>query len=635
MIQDKQAYEKIFTRALQAGKKRDYKKAVVLLESLAIQDVSEKPEVLLYLARSYHSLSQYALSVSSLNAYLSLKENDGDGWFFLGRSYLAMSSFPMAIDCLKKSLEYKPDSATTLGLLGTAYFKSGKNSRALEVFKTALYQEPDNEKLNQAYQNALFIEAIKTYNALNLDLAQRMFEFCIANGMDAVLPHLYRAHCLREKGSLQESLSEYRTAANLSPDDPSLHWYVLSILTMMGKGQEAQSLLKDLSNRFPNFDFELQNGDNKQRNAIEIIKNALLEENWKGAIESGRMYIQIFSSDAVVHCFMGEACRNIGKYGDAVNHFKKARSLDPKYSAYRYGLIMSYLSMEDWDNLNTELHRKDTQSALDEDTIMYYSVICDAQTEKDPKKVLDSVQKVYLKNPRDLLMMGILASQYMKVELPEFAQTWLKKLIETDPDDELRYVQLIECYEILNKKRDLNTLYKQYLEKWPANTVIRKKYIRMLTVLKKWKLAANNIELLLPYSSHQDTLTKNLASFRRRAGQYSQSAILYRSILQQDPSDRHIMQRYVFCLVKLSMNVQALRFIQLWHKTYTLDADGALIEASLLLQAKDREKALDILRLAFRKYPSDTRISKKIAKVYEKMGVIDMARQFDPSIIKK
>ena len=62
---NREEYERVFVRAIEAGRKREYKKAAALLESLAIQGVSEKPEVLLYLARSYHALNQYALSVSS------------------------------------------------------------------------------------------------------------------------------------------------------------------------------------------------------------------------------------------------------------------------------------------------------------------------------------------------------------------------------------------------------------------------------------------------------------------------------------------------------------------------------------------------------------------------------------------
>ncbi len=634
MVHKREEFEKVFALAVDAGRKRDYKKAVTLLESLAIQDVSEKPEVLLYLARSYHALEQYALSVSSLNAYIRLCQKDPDGWFFLGRSYLAMSSFSLAVSCLQKSLELKPNSATTLGLLGTAFFKSGKNTQALEVFKKALYLDPDDERLNQAYQNSLFVEAIKTYNAGNIDLSLRMFEFCIANGMEAVLPHLYHAHCLREKGSLAEALAEYKITTSLSPSDPSLYLYELSVLIMMGKNDEVRSLISLLSKKFPDFDFSVSQGDNKQIQSIDIIRNALLEENWKGAVEAGRMYCKVFGSDAVVHCFMGEACRNLGKYTEAVNHFTKARSLDAKYPAYRYGLLMTYLSMEDWQKLSDELHRNDALS-LDADTILYYSVICDAKSNKDAKMVLEQVQKVYLKNPRDMFIMEILAVQYVKVGLYDLAENWLKKLADFKPDNEQYNGLLIDCYEQLRKKRDLDNAYKQYLQKWPSNIQIRKKYIRFLTIQKKWKAAADNIEMLIPYSAHQETLIKNLASFRTRAGQYQKSAVLYRTLLQQNSGDRHVMQRYVFCLVKLSMHAQALRFVQLWHKTYSLDPDGSLIEASLLLQANDKEKSLDTLRSAFKQFPSDMRIPKKIAKIYESMGVLDMARQFDPSIGKK
>lgn len=635
MIPNREDYEKVFIRAIDAGKKRDYKKAASLLESLTLQGVTEKPEVLLYLARSYHAMNQYALSVSSLNAYLSLREDDPDGWFFLGRSYLAMASYTMAISCFKRSLELKPDSATTCSLLGTAYFKCGKNSEALAIFKQALYIDPDDQRINQAYQNSLFVEAVKTYNSGNADLALRMFDFCISNGMDAVLVHLYKAHSLRETGMLTEALSEYKIASSLSPQDPSLRWYELSVLTMMGKLEDAKKLSSALAGQFPSFDFSLPSGNNKQIQSIDIIKNALLEENWKGAIEAGRMYVKIFGPDAVVHCLMGEACRNLGKYKEALNHFSKARSLDATYAAYRYGLLMTYLSMEDWQQLQHELLRKDGAISLDADTVQYYSVICDAKSGKDPKEVLEQVQKVYLKNPRDMYMMGILASQYLQVGLADLAETWIKKLLEFDDNNEQYYGMLIDCCEQTQRKRDLDNAYKSYLQNWPSNVSVRKKYIRFLTIQQKWKAAADNIEMLIPYSSHQETLTRNLASLRRRAGEYHKSAVLYRSLLQQDPSDRHVMHRYVYCLVKLSMHAQALRFVQLWHKAYKLDPGGALIESSLLLQLNEIEKALDTLRSACKLFPNDVRIKKKIAKVYEKIGSIDMARQFDPTIRKK
>ena len=92
------------------------------------------------------------------------------------------------------------------------------------------------------------------------------------------------------------------------------------------------------------------------------------------------------------------------------------------------------------------------------------------------------------------------------------------------------------------------------------------------------------------------------------------------------------MQRYVFCLYKLDMIPQAIRFLQLWHKSYSADVDGILIEAILHLHNEESEKAIQLLRSSMEKFKNDKRIPKKLASIYQNQGNIDMARQFDPSI---
>ena len=66
-----------------------------------------------------------------------------------------------------------------------------------------------------------------------------------------------------------------------------------------------------------------------------------------------------------------------------------------------------------------------------------------------------------------------------------------------------------------------------------------------LPLLKK---AADQIELLIPYSKHPMMLTRNLATYRRRAGDYQKSAMAYRTLLQEKTDDRNIMHKYIFCL---------------------------------------------------------------------------------------
>ena len=96
--------EQVFQLAIKAGQKRDYKKAINLLESLVVNGVAWKPEILIYLGRSYHAIGEFSLAVAALNYFLSIKSGDWYGWFFLGRSYLAMESWNLAISCLKKVL---------------------------------------------------------------------------------------------------------------------------------------------------------------------------------------------------------------------------------------------------------------------------------------------------------------------------------------------------------------------------------------------------------------------------------------------------------------------------------------------------------------------------------------------------
>lgn len=635
MSQTKDDREKIFNKALEAGQKRDYKKAIALLESLAVEGVSDKPEILLYLARSYHAIKEFPLAVSALNAYLSMKSNDGNGWFFLGRSYLAMDSWTMAITCFQKSLELKPDSSTTLGLLGTAYFKSRQIDEAVSVFEKALYIDPDDVQLNQGYKNSLLIKAIKTYTSGNVALASKMFGFLISNGMQAVMLYVYQGHSFRDLGLFYNAIDSYRKAVELSPQDASLRWYEVSVLMSTGKKAEAEKLIDTLNATFPSEGFG-SDGVLKDERAtlINMLKNAVFSSKWKSAMEIGRSYYTKFGSDPIVHIFLGEAARNLTKYNDAINHFSKAISVDKSNPAPYYGLLMTYVNMEDWESLDKTIHSVNA-SVLDADTLSYYTVICDAKLERDSKDLLEKVQSAFSKRPADTVLMKILAQAYLDTGLPELAQRWFSRLISLDVNDENSYLFLIDCYDDLNNKVKMAKAYESYLEKWPQNIEIRKEYIKMLALSKKWQKAANQIELLIPYSKHPLMLTRNLASYRRRSGEYQKSAIAYRTLLQSKTDDRNLMHHYVFCLVKLKLYDKAFSFIKLWHQNYGLDIEGALIESSLALKLKDSDYALKVLKQMFTKHKTNKIIKNRIAQIYYQMGNEDMAYQFDSEYVKQ
>ncbi len=625
--------EQVFQLAIKAGQKRDYKKAINLLESLVVDGVAWKPEILVYLGRSYHAIGEYSLAVAALNYFLSIKSGDWNGWFFLGRSYLAMESWHLAISCLKKSLELKPNSDTTLALLGTAYFKSKQIDLALSTFEQALYIAPDDKRLNQGYQNSLLVKAVRTYNNGNSELAAKMLHFLIENGMQAVMLYVYQGHSFRDLGFLQEALESYQNAIDLEPQDASLRWYEISILVSMGKTDEAQKLAKELNKKFPNSGFDNKDILQDERStAINMMKTNLFNEKWKNVIQTGKVYISKFSSDGIVHCFMGEACRNLGKYQEALNHFSKAKTLDSQNKGAIYGILMTYLAMEDWQNLDSALNSSFAKF-IDSETLEYYSVICDAKLNKDSSQILKKVQEVYAKNPADTVLMSILAQAYLDSNLPDLACGWFNRLIEINPQDENSYLFLIDCYEELNNKTKLTKSYENYLKNWPQNNSIRKEFIKYLALQKKWKKAADNIELLIPYSKHPMMLTRNLATYRRRAGEYQKSAMAYRTLLQENTDDRTLMHNYIFCLVKLDLCKNALNFAKLWHKNYGIDVDGALIEAGLAIKIKNYDYAISILRNAFQKFNENPKIKTKLAQVYYEVGNDDMAYQFDSDYV--
>ena len=628
--------EQVFQLAINAGKQRNYKKAISLLESLVVDGVAWKPEILIYLGRSYHAIGEFSLAVAALNYFLSIKSGDWNGWFFLGRSYLAMESWNLAISCLKKSLELNPDSDTTLALLGTAYYKSKQIDLALSTFEKALYIAPDDVRLNQGYQNSLLIKAVKTYNEGQVELAGKMFHFLIENGMKVVMLYVYQGHSFRDLGLLEQALASYQQAIQLEPDDASLRWYEISILVSMGKKVEAENLAKELNKVFPNSGFGTDQIFQDERSTIiNMIKTSIFAEKWKSVLQSGKLYISKFSSDTFIHCFMGEACRNLGRYQEALNHFVKAKTLEASNKGAIYGILMTYLAMEDWENLDQALNSSSYANYLDSDTIEYYSVICDAKLKKDSTQILKKVQDVYSKNPTDIVLMSILAEAYLDSGLPDLATGWFNRLISIDSENESSYLFLIDCYEELDDKTKLTKSYENYLKKWPQNISIRKEFIKYLALQEKWKKAADNIELLIPYSKHPMMLTRNLATYRRRSGDYQKSAMAYRTLLQEKTDDRAIMHKYIFCLVKLDLCKNALNFAKLWHKNYGIDVDGALIEAGLAVKIKDYDYAISILRSAFAKFKENPRIKTKLAQVYYEMGNDDMAYQFDSDYVIK
>ena len=628
-IMAKTWFDTQFSQALAAGRKRDYHNAVTILETLAARGFADSgdrasaghPEIYLYLARSYHALGQFSRSVSYSRLYLDRCPEDGSGWFFLGRTYLSADNVHRAVYALRISLEKNPDSVDARTLLGMAYLKAKKPVVARMVFEEALERDPDNPRLNEGYRNALFIEAVRTYKRGDAEQARQMLTFLINNDIDGVVPRLYLAHTLRDLGYLPEALGEYENAAAFSPDDEVLPWYRVAVLLEMGMTREAHELMAALGAAV-----EGTSAASPEVVNTTIIRTHLENGQWAKAAQAARVHIRNFGSSAQVHALMGEAQRNLGNIQAAVNHFNRALELDREHPEPYYGILMVFKSERDWEGLCGVANRAE-RAGCDPALINYYRTLCRANTDSDPASLLPELQQAVLQIGADPELMEALARTYFRVGLYDLSVGWYDKVLQCDDDNEDAWLGYIASLEQLDDAARRLEAYRGYLALWGDNSGIRRDLVNFLEENEQWEDAADQLEILLGQFPSSG-IERQLALYRRKAGQYRKAAILYRSLLRETPDDRNLLSSLVYCLDRMGETESARKLMQSANKAFKPTADSLLIEGRLCVRAKDYQSALVIFRKVVDSFPKDTRGWEEVAHVYDLQGVPEMAATF-------
>lgn len=609
-----------FAQAIQAGKKRDYRKAVAILEALAAEGYAESghPELFLYLARSWHALHMYSRSAVCARSYIRLCPSDGAGWFFFGRSLLSEGIVDRAVYALRRSIECNPASIDARTLLGLALFRARRPVAARVVFEEALSLSPDDPRLNQGYLNALFIEAVQAYKRGDAEFARQRLTFVINNDIDGVVPRMYLAHALRDLGYLPEALSQYEAAIEFAPDDEVLRWYPLSILLEMGEGEWAAELMAEL-------DAPSSVGSPEAVNLF-ILKNHVEKGEWSQVVRAARSFLRTNGSDPQIHSIMGEAQRNAGNTEGAINHFSRALELDPDNPGPWYGILMVFLSARDWKGLDAMLNRA-SRAGCEEQVIRYYRVIAQANLDRDPQQLLPLVQeevRVHGAVP-DLLL--ALARTYFRIGLPDLAAPWYRKVVSLDEKSEDAYLGLIACAEESGIADDLQEAYRAYLAHWPDNSSIRHEYMRVLERCGKWSAAADEAETLSALDPQAVPL-RHIALWRRKAGEFRSAAVLYRSMLRSAHEDRVLLANLVYCLDRMGERESARKLLHEANRVLPPDADALLIEGKLLAASGDWKGALEMYRKTVDLFPKHVRAWEEVAAVYEQQNVVEMAVMF-------
>lgn len=619
---NKNEFEKRFREAIEAGKSRNYNKAIEILLSLSA--LSDAPEIQLFLGRAFHASGEFGKAVVALRSYIELEPDDVRGWFFLGRAYMAVSHYKQAYICFKKCCEHDQNNPLFLSHLGFAELKLKHITNAVAHLEQAHIADPDNEYIFRGYRNSLYVQALRLINSGEYELANQMLSFVISNGGTAVSSYLYRAFTWKNLGDITNALSDIETALTYAPDDPDILFQKAMLLMQHQRIDEAFALLDKLKITMPEF-----KGVELTDTILTIwqASQSLLQGNPKTALQLILPLIRRGEHHALLHTLAAQANLELKRYEKAINHFHRAIELDPDAIDLRISLAMTYLEIEDYENAKHIVQGAKARGAKPEDT-EFIDVLCITQGPYDPVLMLPVVQRLLHQKPDNIHLMFVYGECLYKTERPEMAGPWFEKIISINPHHEKAYLYRIAVAESLSDKKGIETWYESYLSVYPDNFKLRKEFAQHLARNKKWKIAAKTLEDGFTYTNPSEGTIAFLAFCLRKAKLYKDAAIYYRNLLISQPDNEDFLCSLAYCLEKMRASKLAIELLEKGARYLKNRPRPYLMMGKLYLMNNALEKASDAFYKAHALDSKNPEPLLALAKLHKKSGSTELAAQF-------
>jgi tetratricopeptide (TPR) repeat protein len=623
MSMGKTSYSALFTRAQEAGTRRDYAEAESILTRI-VAETESMPEAWLYLGRARHALGDHDRAIAAFMAYLRYQPEAGAGWFFMGRTYLAIGRPREAAASIHAAIDKGRESAEAWALLGFAELRLKRSSKAVASLERAVSLAPGDARIFRAYLNALYVHAIRTLSRGNASEASGMLGFIIDNGMSGPAQRLYRARALRAEGRLAEAIQELEAAIRAAPDDPSL---LLQVATLRFSTGDTEGAMTDIHRS--GVPLPAQEGAPWTADAIDRwrILVALKEGDYKTALKAALDRIRNGESDAAIRAVAAQANYELKRFDRAAAHYKRAIESDPGSPDLRLGLALSLWELGDYPGARSVAKTASARGAVREDTL-YVEVICDINTGADPSQLLPKVQTLLRSRPGDPRLMLALAECLYKTGRPDLADNWFLDVLSVWPDHELSLLYRISVSESIGAFEAAKERYADYLNVFPDNAAIRKDYINILVGDESWSSTATVIEEGYAYSGARG-YDGILALCYRNSGRYREAAALYRSLLRADPSNVELLLGLSYSLYKSGAKAVAVDLLERGAAFIGRNSEPYLALGVLRARQKEAEKAAAAFLKASELAPADPRPLRNLARLYDKAGIPDTAAHFD------
>jgi Flp pilus assembly protein TadD len=630
-------YGVMLAQALEAGKRRDYRRAAELLARI-VGSTDQFPQAQLYLGRAYHALGEYANAAQVLGFYVRAHAASLSGQFFLGRAYLGMEEYGLAVRHLKRAVEVDKSFSPAYGLLGLACLKARRPDKAIWWFARALEVDPRNKRLQVGYLNTALVLAIRLFYRGDLADAARLFNEVLEQRRASILPHLYLAAIYREMGKGSLALYHMEAASRISPLDPYLHLQKAVVLLSQGDKTAAAREIHEGARLLKS---SVSPGGSPEEVLRFITLNLFREGRYREAVFYGGRLLRGTYKDSQMHALVAEAYRNLGDGVKARNHYRRAIEGDKTSLELRYGLLAVLWDLGEYEDLLREAARILTKDRTDGPGHYFHSLAL-SRTGASIQQVLGELQEQVKVRGPDPVLMAELAAAYVRAGLPDLAQGWYERSMKLNPPTAESLLALGAVYEALGKKDRLAEVYGKYLHLRPEDRKARRRLARILFDQESFEAAAAQIALLLPVEPENEQLKNALAVCYRKTGRYPEALIIIRELLSRAPSSVDLLKAAVYCLDRMGARMVALKALSTFMAEHGESLSLLLMAGVLQYQQNALDKAAEVFRRAVSLSPRDWRANRNLGMVYRRMGndlfadkFLQKAREYEPAMKKE
>lgn len=232
-------------------------------------------EALLYQARCFIHLDQFADAEKALRTFISVHPQSPDAQYLLGfvlhrqnrpseslaaytqaanlsrptaddlkivaLDYVLLDDYPDAIKWLEKAVEFDPKNEDAWYYLGRAYYTKGRLPEARKVFQQLLGLDPHDVR---AENNLGLILETEGKPAAAIEAYRRSIEWQEQNLRPSEQPYVNLGTLLLEQGDTNDALQPLQKAVELAPANPYCHLRLGMAYRKLGRLNDAQRELE-------------------------------------------------------------------------------------------------------------------------------------------------------------------------------------------------------------------------------------------------------------------------------------------------------------------------------------------------------------------------------------------------------